>query len=276
MTDAIQNISLDEIKKIELEILKKIIKICDENNLRYSLMDGSLIGVIRHKGFIPWDDDIDIMMPRNDYEKLKSIMLNHPNDEIKYLSSQTQNDYYYAYAKVVSTKTDIKEYNLPKIENYGIFVDIFPIDAVHNNALIRYFQMFSMRFLRPFLEISRCEKPESNNENKLRFKKIIFLFAQKIGWHKVLNFINKISTKCNWDESQFATILYSTISTKAHKYYKKEIFEQTIFKQFEGTDVKVIKDYDNYLKDLFGDYMQLPSKDKQKSNHNFDYILLKD
>lgn len=274
MTDAKQNISLDEIKNIEAEILEQIIKICDDNNLSYSLMGGSLIGVIRHKGFIPWDDDIDIMMPRPSYEKFKSIMLNSCDERIKYLSSETQNDYYYDYAKVISSKTDVKEYNLPKIDNYGVFVDIFPVDAIHNNTVKRYFQMFSIRVLRPLLEISRCEKPQSNNKTKLILKKFIFLFAKKIGYHRILNLINKISTECDYDKSKYVTV-FGAFTTKAYQYYKKEMFENTVYKTFEGKNVKVIEEYDEYLKGLFGDYMQLPSKDKQKSNHNFDHILYK-
>lgn len=269
------SISLEQIKKIEIEILENVIKICDDNELKYSLMDGSLIGVIRHNGFIPWDDDIDIMMPRPDFEKLKEIMVNNPIEGLKYMSSETQEDYYYPFAKVVSTKTEIKEYKLLKIKDYGVFIDIFPIDAVDNNPIKRFIRMKSIGILRPILEISYYEEPVSDSKMKLYFKKWIALFTKKIGYHKILKLINKISKKCDYNHCKLATILYSTISSKANKYYNKEMFEDTIYKTFEDQKVKVIKEYDRYLKDLFGNYMKLPDEKDRKSNHKFDYIRYK-
>ena len=127
----IKEINLEKIKKSEIDILKYIEKICKENNIKYSLMDGSLLGAVRHNGFIPWDDDIDIMLLREDYDKLKRVILNDSNNSrYLYMSNDLYDDYLYPYAKLIDTETSAKETGIKAPKNYGIFVDIFPIDKI--------------------------------------------------------------------------------------------------------------------------------------------------
>lgn len=265
-------ISLEEMKEIEVEILKKIDEVCRNNKLTYSLMDGSLIGAIRHKGFIPWDDDIDIMMPRPHYEKLKDILIKEPIEGLKYMSSETQEDFYYPFAKIVSTKTTMKEYKSLEINDYGVFIDVFPIDGIYENKIKRFIQMRLIKILRPFLEISFHEKIDTNSNIKFIIKSLINIFAKMIGYKKIVSFINKISKKCNYNQSTYVTILYSTISTKAKKYYKRDVFENVSYRKFEKEEFAVIKEFDRYLTDLFGDYMELPPIEKRISNHKFDRL----
>lgn len=267
-----KQITLDEMKEIELNILDKVDKICKENNLVYSLMDGSLIGAVRHNGIIPWDDDIDIMMPRPDYERLKEIMTQNPISNLLYMSSETQNDYIYPFAKVVDTRTTVKEYKTIEIENYGVYLDIFPVDAVYNNKIRRFFQMRIMKFLRKCLETSFHENAVSKNKIKRLLKRIMTFFTKLVGYKKWLKVINRNCLKRNYKENNYVTILYSTICTKANKYYTKEMFEKITDVKFENRDIKIIKDYDKYLMDLFGNYMKLPPVEEQVSNHNFDRL----
>lgn len=270
-----KKITLEEMKKIEIEILEKIDEICKKNNLKYSLMDGSLIGAIRHKGFIPWDDDMDIMMPRPDYNKLKQIFLENPVDGLKYMSSEVQEDFYYPFSKVVSTKTTIKEYKALEIKDYGVFVDIFPIDGVYENKIKRYFQVTSLKILIILIQISFHEDEISNSKIKKYIKKILSIFAKKIGFKKLVKIANEIMQKCNYTDSKYVTSLYSDISLKKRKFYDKDFFESVIYKKFENKEFLVIEKYDEYLKDLYNDYMKLPPIECRKSNHAFDRLIWK-
>ena len=270
------NITLDEMKKIELEILGKIDEICRKNNLKYSLAAGTLIGAIRHKGFIPWDDDIDIMMPRPDYEKLKQILLKNPVEGLKYMSSDTQYDFYYPFAKVVSTQTTIKEYKALEIKDYGVFVDVFPIDGVYQNRMKRFFQVKSLKILRNLIQISFHEEEISNSKIKRYIKQVIAIFSKKVGFKRWVEIANKIMKKCDYNNSEYVTELYNDISIKRNRIYQKYIYENVSYKQFEDKKFLVLDNYDKYLKDLFGNYMELPPIESQKSNHDFDRLMWKD
>ena len=267
-----KKITLQEMKNLEIEILKQVDKICKENNLKYSLMDGSLIGAIRHKGFIPWDDDNDIMMPRPDYEKLKKIMINNPIDNLKYMSSDTQEDCYYPFAKIVSTKTSIKEHKAKEIKDYGVFIDVFPIDGVSNNKIKRYIQTRTVAMLRNLIRISSYEKQISENKMKKIIKKFLTIITQLIGTNRMTKKVQKLMKKYSYESSKYVTLIYNDISINKRKIYGKDIFEKISYKPFEDKEFCVIDDYDKYLTDLFGDYMTPPPSEKQKSNHNFDRL----
>ena len=131
----IKYLSMDEIKSVELEILKYIHNFCIENDIKYFLNYGTLIGAVRHKGFIPWDDDIDICMFRKDYEKF--IDLFSKDDGIyKILSLETDDKYYNNFMKVINSKTKIEDERNYKTYDLGIFVDIFPIDSFDDLKLV--------------------------------------------------------------------------------------------------------------------------------------------
>ena len=119
-----------DIKKICLDILVEFDAFCRKNNLKYSLAYGTAIGAVRHSGYIPWDDDIDVMMPRSDYEKLLSIFSNDGNYK---LFNDSMPDYYYQYAKIVDVNYPIKEFNR-KEKLMGLWIDIFPVFTIYIKA----------------------------------------------------------------------------------------------------------------------------------------------
>ena len=121
-----------EHKETLIKMLDFINKICVKNNINYTLIGGSLIGAVRHKGIIPWDDDIDIGLLHDDYVKLLELLRKNENQEFK-LFDDCVDGYYYPYAKLVSQKTILVEENLKKIENYGAFIDIFEYNYTHEN-----------------------------------------------------------------------------------------------------------------------------------------------
>ena len=144
-----QKLSLDEIKNSELLILDDIDRVCRKNNIKYSLAFGTLIGAVRHKGFIPWDDDIDIVMTRDNYDKFIHTYINEKNENYSILNHEFDKNYYHQFTKVVDNRTTINNDNLREIKNMGVWVDVFPVDKISsknlrlNLKLINFFQKHS-------------------------------------------------------------------------------------------------------------------------------------
>ena len=133
--------TLKHLQKVELMILKDFIKICDENNLNYFLYGGTLLGAIRHKGFIPWDDDLDVIMFRKDYEKFLKIMENNEiNDKYEILDIRYNEDYFFNFGKMILNNTKLHSVDYSQIKfNKGIFIDIFILDNLPKNKIKQYF-----------------------------------------------------------------------------------------------------------------------------------------
>ena len=264
----IKEINLEKIKKSEIDILKYIEKICKENNIKYSLMDGSLLGAVRHNGFIPWDDDIDIMLLREDYDKLKKVILNDSNNSrYLYMSNDLYDDYLYPYAKLIDTETSAKETGIKAPKNYGIFVDIFPIDKIPIDSREKNRFLKKVKILYKLYKFRIFDKQISNNKIKLIIKKLIAIPLKKI-----VNKLEKISIKYN-DENidNYAIVCqYNTVNKKIT--YPKNFFENVHYTKFENIQALIIDKYDEYLKNIFENYMMLPSIENRKSNHNWDYI----
>lgn len=123
-----RKLTVEEYKACVLNVLEKIDYVCRENGYTYMICYGTLLGAVRHKGFIPWDDDIDIVMPREDYYKLGSYIIEHPELELNYIDISNRNDTFYYCAKVCDSKTIVKEGRYRELKGYGAFVDIFPLD----------------------------------------------------------------------------------------------------------------------------------------------------
>ena len=124
-----KRISFEEAKRVELDILLHVAKFCDEHGLRYFLAYGTLIGAVRHKGFIPWDDDIDIQMPREDYEKLLELYPKENTDEKYFLLAPEMKGAHHPYAKIIDTRTVKKELGAKKNNPLGVDIDVFPLDG---------------------------------------------------------------------------------------------------------------------------------------------------
>lgn len=245
---------LDEVKKIELGILKYIHKVCEKNNLRYYIAGGTLLGAVRHKGFIPWDDDIDILMPRKDYEKMIRIIEGEKNPIYSVLSinrGHTKN-YYYPFARVVDSRTQIKITDLLYIKDQGLFVDVFPIDGLPGDMKVneKYFD-FMERYYKVWSNFRMTNIKVIKSERISRF--IARLLAKNIN---VIARIFKIRNS-------------KYIGCTVNGFGKREIMDKKVFAkrvllEFEGSKFYAPIGYDEYLKRLYNDYMKIPPKTQQK------------
>ena len=259
-----REIQFEEMKKIELNILIYFTEVCEENNLRYYLGGGTLLGAVRHKGFIPWDDDIDVMMPRPDFQKLLSLSINNENYNI--IKPGTAG-YYYNFAKLVDTRTILEEKGIKRIDGLGVYIDIFPLDGMPetpDDRKKRFKELNSIRkrinntcLLRPkfhrnpFAYLNACRIYNSN-------KNIDLSSLQK----KYLD----SALKNSFDDSEF--VFAAGGAYGARDIFPGKWFEKEIELQFENLSVKAFNGYDFYLTQLYGDYMTLPPEDKRVTPHH--------
>ncbi|MBN1040024.1 LicD family protein [Clostridium botulinum] len=258
-------LSLDEIQKIEFNILKKFANVCEENNLRYYLCGGTLLGAIRHKGFIPWDDDIDILMPRPDFIKFQELSKKFVmGNDLKVCSSYlgNLND---PFCKIFNVKTIMeKEYAQDNFDNH-IWIDIFPMDGLpmSEKKVKRIFSKVAIaraaiRTIKVKIEIS---DKISKTKGKAVMKKILQPIFRLIGCKPIVKYIDNLSQKYNFDDSFYVGGIAFGYGIQ-EKMVKKE-YIQAIKVEFEGELFNAPRCWNTYLKNLYGDYMQLPPKEQQ-------------
>lgn len=259
---------LEQVKKVELLIFKEFARVCERNNLKYSLMYGSMLGAKRHGGMIPWDDDIDVAMLREDYDKLLSIADSEFADGFALQTPENDPEVFYGgYAKLrYSMSAGFESKNLGKNTNHGIWIDIFPLDAYDINkhsqrAKIRKIQ--EMIFLKVYgvQYEGFCEKSEKE-------KKWIWLKSRFFS-HKFLckKLVNQVKRNLDTDYDKVA-ILCRYLSDEQQQIFSKQDFEEPEKICFEGMEVYIAQNSDRYLKNLYGEfYMKIPPKEYQIPHH---------
>lgn len=265
-------ITLEEQKKLQLDMLIYISEICNKNKLRYFLAGGTLLGAIRHKGYIPWDDDIDILMPRPDFNKLSEILSNVKHDHYKLLTDK-QEDYYYLFNKLVDTRTCLIQKYRDKINDLGVFLDIFPIDGLPNEQ--KEFDIHVDTLLKDynnFLDSKSDSYNISNDKNKRIIKTIVkyplYLYQKRKPWKKRQQEIIKKLQKYNFDESNKVGCILSPYKKK--EILNREVFSKEIMVDFEGEKFPAPIGYKKYLSALYGNYMELPPVEKRVTHHLHD------
>lgn len=264
-----KQIFIEEMRKLQISILLYVHDFCKENNIRYSLSGGTLLGAVRHKGYIPWDDDIDIMMPRPDYERfVNEFNVNNKESSLKVISSYNDIQFFQPYAKVVNTKTVLKETYKRHIDQMGVYIDVFPIDGLPNDAQKRenYWN-----FIEKQKNISTAVYENDNSKEK-GIKKIARKFLYLIFSFRKANFyankLHRYGMKNSFEGSKF-------IANSIFGYHKKETMPGSLFDgfvelDFEGRKFMAVADWKIYLTNLFGDYMKLPPVEQQVSKHDFE------
>lgn len=259
-------IYLEELKQIQLDILEVIDNFCVQNGIRYSLACGSMLGAIRHKGYIPWDDDIDIYIPRDDYKRFIQIFpeeLGH----IKVASLEREPKWNRAYAQAYDSRTIMNEYAHTPLK-VGVYIDIYPIDNVpdSDDAWLRYNKI--RRFLIRIQEI----KYIPIHWNRTIQKNLVLI----IGKIMLLPFSSRIIAKSiNHFAQRYNGMGYGRSFECVQGMLQKRPFQSSLMTdfiriQFENQHFTIMKDYDAYLTNAYGNYMKLPPKEKQISHHQFE------
>lgn len=264
-----KHINIEEIHKIHTDMLLKVTKYLEENNIKYFLDYGTLIGAIRHNGFIPWDDDIDISMSREEYEKLIDIAKkNNKIDEYLYFTSIELNNSTFPFCKVYNKKYGVEE-NKIKIKDEYLWIDIFPYDNITADKkedekivdkILIYKRILAMRNL-------SFKKVFNNSSNviigiiKIITKLFVNIFTPKFYAKKM----RKIAVSKNKDENCKYVQNIVWIS-KLYNPINKENLNKFTEVEFENNKYRTIASYDEHLTNIYGDYMELPPIEKRDTH----------
>lgn len=266
-----KEIDTEELKRIQVDMLEKIHEFCTNNKINYFLSYGSLIGAVRHKGYIPWDDDIDISMPRPDYD-IFIHSFNGKFSELSVLAPELNWNFFEPYANVYDNRTILLEDdNLHHGVEIGIKIDIFPIDGVPNDK--KKYKTLRKKILR--LNWLRGIKKESLFEQLMRiyktkhgFKSLIYRFMHPfIKYEKIQKKIHELALECDYNSSEYVESI--VFQPKCWTQKKKEFYNDFIDVKFERLTLKAPKNYDSYLKMIYGDYMKLPPEKERVYSHGF-------
>ncbi|RKM54471.1 LicD family protein [Butyrivibrio sp. X503] len=262
-------LSEKEIKSIQIKILNDISAYCEKESLVYFLAYGSLIGAIRHKGFIPWDDDIDICMPRKDYDKLVNGYNRNNHGDTMLLSPETDPDYYVTSAKIVDTRTILKEY-VSTDKTIGVYVDVFPVDTWPNDLKLAQRHQRKILFWRRLLTLKNLIVSKDRGILKNIVISIGHVILFPVSKRKIIEKIMVISQKYNYIDNPKYKGTVSEPDYGMGEIMPSEWMEEITEAVFENYKFKVPVHYDDILKQLYGDYMKLPPKEMQVSHHGFD------
>lgn len=251
----------EEYKNRLISILVKIDKLCRENDIRYTIIYGTLLGAVRHKGFIPWDDDVDMAMTREDYYRLRKCIEDHPELDLNFIDADNQKDTIYICGKVCDKKTVVKESIFKTVEGYGAFVDVFPLDNLPDNETERDKFKSHARHMAKIVQHSaqlNPGKPKGIKHAILLY--LSFLYSHCFSTHKTIERLNKHCVKYNDVETEHFGVPYFI------SYFKKADFDELIDLPFEGHMFKGPKNYESVLNASYVDYKQLPPPEKRKSH----------
>ena len=255
-----------EIQQMELGIMEYIHEVCQKIGVKYFLAYGSLIGAVRHKGFIPWDDDMDICMLREDYEKLQDYLIANPDERYEVMSYKNNLNYVYPFMKVQDNHTYLLEEDVRIDSNMGIYVDIFPVDGYENDAnfknkmtkLIKKRQLSCYTF-------KGITNTKSVLNSLIRYiSVIIFYFTNTNKYVAQIEELAKSRKVSDYEEVDY--LIYKDMNKPV---WRREWLEQVTTGTFEGKEFMIPKNYHEILTSDYGDYMQLPPVELRFSHHDF-------
>ena len=251
-----------------MEILRMFDQFAKEHHLTYYMAGGTLLGAVRHKGFIPWDDDVDLMMPRPDYEKLIRIFR---HERYRLEAPETNPDYTTPFVRIWDTHTKL-EWDILQDAVIGIFIDIFPIDGFPSNDTLFKLHVRRLKLIRT--QINAVIRKDFRKEEKYRLAKKILKHVWRGSGNDYCRKLNRVAKKYDFNKCSHVGVTTTTDHLLRERNPKK-IFAKTVYMQFEDMKLPGFSGYDHYLRHLYGDYMKLPPEDQRVGHHLFKAYQIK-
>lgn len=262
--------NMDLLHQVDLNIVKEVVAICEKHGFTYYMLGGTMLGAIRHKGFIPWDDDIDLGMPREDYDKFLEIAPMEMVPNLKLVNFRTDPNYQYYITRILDTETKVVEERIGNESKYtNASIDIFPIDGTPNNSFLRKIYFFRVLFHRAMMSL--CYKDSIDRKrSRGTAEKILLWVLERVPVEK---FTTPYKEKCKIDKllkgqkvkgSKYIGNIMGAYRTK--EIVPAEYYGKGKFYQFEDMQLRGMDLYDEYLTYTYGDYMQLPPEENRKTH----------
>ena len=251
-------------KELMVDILKYIDELCKKNNLTYFMIGGTLLGAVRHKGFIPWDDDVDIGLLREDYEKLIAVLQREKPNRYALVENSVTRNCYLANAKVFDKNTLLRE-DIDGACDIGVNVDVFPLDYIADDVKKSYDNYTKQSFFEELVSL----KSRNYRTQKSSVKKLAVLFLKIIPFN--ITFVTRKRIKrceqlISKSKSQWVSNFYGAWGIK--EVVPSYIFSEVVQLEFEGNFFSAPAKYDEYLKYVYGNYMQLPPVEDRVTHHS--------
>lgn len=275
---------VSDLRKLQLEelsILDEFTRICEKNNLKYFSLGGTLLGSIRHQGFIPWDDDVDVAMPRSDYEKFLNLEREEFTEGFELVTYKNNKDYRYPWARLITRNMKIINHmaNIPR-EEYA-WIDIIPLDGFPNSGIKRKIHKLHLSFWWNLNQIVQFDELVDQKRERSKLGKISLKLSSWFKWigriidYKIcLKKINKILMKYPYEiDSDYIINFLAAFGFK--EIFARKNFLKSVDYKFEGRNIKGPKDYDDVLKTIYGNYMELPPEN-QRNKHHAEIVVEKE
>ena len=257
--------SVEELKKIQLDILLSLHQFCSENNINYSLAAGSLIGAVRHKGFIPWDDDIDVYLLRSDYKKLEKSFPQFYDEKYSFVTINRDSKWPRVYGKMYDSRT-VEDEDATNKYPIGIGIDIFPVDDVPDD--INEWRSFEKkrRFWRDFTTLKSMTFSKNRSMSKNLFMIVSRCLTCFFSFSYLTRKMDRLSQMHNGKGYKHVYENCPGVYNSKRPWLKIDLYE-FLEVPFEGHQIRIMKGYDDYLTTVYGNYMQLPPIEKRVSTH---------
>lgn len=266
-----RQIDSEEVKQVVFAILVEYARFCKDNNLCFYLSGGTLLGAIRHKGFIPWDDDIDVCMPRPDFDRFVKLAPNYfKTIGLVVKNGDSRTDFYkYPYCKLLNYKTRV--YSQYRADELHLAIDIFAVDGLPENENELSDVFTKVRFWKRLLVLASARLGEGKTLFKKCFKFIPQAMVLLYGRKRCLRQIERIAERYPYEKCTYVGALMGGEYGVGERMLKAE-FEKQVNVIFEGVTFPTFSCWDTYLRNLYGDYMKLPPEESRKIHYQATYI----
>ncbi len=266
---------LTEVHKLTLSLAKVFISLCEKHGLRYYFIGGSVIGILRHGGFIPWDDDIDIGMPRRDHDRLMEILKTDMPEGYGICNRHTDENWHFNLSQFVDMESEILIHLAQTPRSAHVWLDIFPLDGLPTGKLRRWFHVKNILLHRYLVQIAHVTTQVDAYRKRPALEKLVLGFCKVIPigklikTDKVLDRMERILRKYDYDESVFVGNMLGR--QRENEVVLREQFGTPVQKQFEDILVNIPEKYHELQTHFYGDYMAMPPEEKRES-HNVTIV----